>query len=206
MMEKQELVSGYFDADGNLHLVGKFGAEMVIEPGGSVVPPPSNGGSNGGGNEAYVETTLTWKRQGANPATNPAHKHPAIGDGEFVATYIRHGEMITLDFTITIGSNTELGVGPDGKGWYFTPDDESIKPDFTDPKTLQTPGILSIWINDNHIDRTGACKWSKNVGSGIDGILFNLDQLIYPISEDYPRVWPTGTKFRAQISYRAAIP
>jgi hypothetical protein len=196
-MDKQEVVSGYFDSEGKLHLVGKFGAEIVLDPGGSTPTP--------GGGEVYKPTTVTWKRQGANPATNPQHRHPSIGNGELTASYIRHGEKVTLDILLVVGSGTDLGNGPSGKGWYFFPDDAALKPDFTDPLTKPVPGHLAIWVNDNHVDRSGHSKWSKNVGSGIDGILLNLDEAIYPVSESYPRSWPTGTSFRIQIQYRVAL-
>ena len=200
-MEKQELVSGYFDEDGNLHLVGKFGAERVFVEG--------NGNGNGEvpvvSKELYKATTITWKRQGANPVERPSDRHPLVGNGSLTASYIRHGEKVTLDILLEIGSTTDLGSGPSGKGWYFIVDDDTLKPDFTSPLTKPVPGHLAIWVNDNHLDRSGHCKWSKNVGSGIDGILLNLDEAIYPVSEDYPRSWPPGTTFRIQIQYRVAL-
>jgi len=105
-----------------------------------------------------------------------------------------------LYFTIEIFDTSKLGSGPNGKGWYFSPVQDFLKPDF-DRGSTQSTGTFQLWVNDGHVDIVGGCKWSRNVGSGIDGILLNIDKGSQPVSESYPRMWPKGSKIRVKINY-----
>ena len=191
---------GYFPDENTAVLEGNYGAKLLVS-GGS-----SNGGTTPQGTLILRqgELQLVWKRAGSTSHPQPAGyvmedaRYRQIGDPT-------QGFDTTLEWTITIVNSGALGSGPNGKGWYFYPAQEFLKPDF-DLGSGQVPGDMQIWVNDGHVDIVGGCKWSRNVGSGIDGILLNKDGGSQPISEDYPRILPNGSKIRVQINYWVPAP
>lgn len=195
--------AGWFPKEGEIELEGYEGARIRLAEGGS---------PNGGGSVEcpiifeHGVTTLVWKRQGTNFDVNPGHKHPDISKQTSKISFTKIGKAdigyeVTFDFEITIDDPSALGVGPSAKGWYFVPSRDDLKPNFDNSASIQRPGSFQMWVNDGHIDIVGGCKWSRNVGSGIDGILLNVDDGKYPVSETYPRSWPKGSKMRVVISH-----
>jgi hypothetical protein len=190
--------AGYFPEEGSAILEGQFGATLQLPGGGPVIP-------SGGVEFKRGILQLVWKRAGStdHPQWTSSTLHESqyrqIGTPEA-------GYDTTLEFMfetlVTPGrvDYAQLGSGPNGKGWYFYPNQDFLKPDFT-KGSVQSVGNMQIWVNDGHRDFVGGCKWSKNVGSGIDGFTLNLNNGVNPVSENYPRTWPAGTKFRAQINY-----
>ena len=187
---------GFFPEEGKVIIEGYHGAKIELTAGES---PNGNGNSSEGLKLTSGILLLVWKRAGStdHPKNDSAvlqdSRYRQIGSPEI-------GYDTTLEFTIEIVDPSGLGSGPNGKGWYFYPDQAFLKPNF-DRGSAQSTGTMQIWINDGHKDIVGGCKWSRNVGSGIDGFILNIDGGVQPISENYPRSWPAGSKIRVQINY-----
>ena len=187
--------AGYFPEEGRVILEGYTGAWLAI----SGLGDTDNGNQTGGIVQRVGALELFWKRAGSSD-------HPAIGrqnlqDAIYRQTgYPEIGFDTKIEFTIEILDPQALGSGPSGKGWYFYPALDILKPNF-DRGSAQSTGTFQLWVNDGHKDIVGGCKWSRNVGSGIDGILLNIDRGTQPVSENYPLTWPKGSKIRVGIDY-----
>ena len=194
--------AGYFPEEGKVIIQGYYGARLELPTGETPEPSPIPA------SEIMLlvgPLLLVWKRAGS--VDHPRLDLQNLED----ARYRQIGSSLagwdtTIEFTLELLSPTlelpinGLGSGPNGKGWYFYPVENFLKPDFNNG-SVQSVGSMQIWINDGHRDLVGGCKWSKNVGSGIDGILLTYDGGHQPISENYPRTWPKGSKIRVQINY-----
>jgi hypothetical protein len=185
---------GWFISENEVELEGYYGARIRLKSG--QAPSPN-------GNSSLVmrqgALAIEWKRAGSSDHPNLAAQN-LINPRFFQIGEVDVGFQTTIEFMIEIKDPSALGSGPNGKGWYFTPLQDFLKPDF-DNGSGETVGDFQMWVNDGHVDIVGGSKWSRNVGSGIDGILLNTNMGIQPVSENYPRRWPTGSKFRVQISY-----
>ncbi len=189
--------AGWFISEDEVELEGYTGARIRLKSG----QGPSPNGSNCECKLKIRQGALQieWKRAGSSD-------HPDLGAQNLInPRYFQIGEdavgfQTTIEFMIEITDPSALGSGPNGKGWYFNPVQDFLKPNF-DKGSGETVGEFQMWVNDGHVDIVGGSKWSRNVGSGFDGILLNIDDGIQPISENYPRLWPIGSKFRVQISY-----
>ncbi len=187
--------AGYFPSEGTAVIQGSMGAKLVISGQGN--PDPSVPVSQLVMREGALD--IVWKRAGST-----AHPTLAMQNLED-AHYSQIGDpavgfITRIDFTIEILNPAFLGSGGEGKGWYFYPALDVLKPDF-EKGSSQSTGTFQLWVNDRSFDFVGGSKWSKNVGSGIDGILLTLNDGDQPISEFWPRKWPKGSKIRVGISY-----
>ncbi len=188
--------AGWFISENEVELEGYTGARIRLT---------SEQSPNGGGTcECKLimrqgPLAIEWKRAGSSNHPNLAAQN-LINPRYFQVGEVAVGFQTTIEFMIEIKDPSELGSGPNGKGWYFNPVQDFLKPDF-DNGSGETVGSFQLWINDGHMDIVGGAKWSRNVGSGKDGILLNTDEGIQPVSEMYPRTWPIGSKIRIQISY-----
>jgi hypothetical protein len=186
---------GYFPDKDTAILEGQHGARLEIK---AAAP---NGNTNPSDGIALITGPLpmTWKRAGST--NHPSSDSYVVND----AIYRQIGNPkvgydTTIEFTIEIIDPSKLGSGPNGKGWYFYPSQEFLRPNF-DKGSAQSTGTMQIWVNDGHKDIVGGCKWSRNVGSGIDGILLTINGGVQPVSESYPRTLPKGSKLRVKINY-----
>ncbi len=189
--------AGFIPEPGMAVIQGYHGAEVVLTEGNT---PQPNGNSMTVIRRGVLQ--IEWKRAGSSD-------HPQISAQTLInPRYFQVGEddlgfQTTIDFMIEIKDPRipeGLGSGPNGKGWYFFPVQEFLKPDF-DRGSGEVVGDFQMWVNDGHVDIVGGSKWSRNVGSGIDGILLNIDGGDQPVAENYPRTWPVGSKLRVQIEY-----
>lgn len=191
--------AGWFPKEGEVELEGYQGAKIRLIEGQS---------SNGGGTcdckliMRQGVLAIEWKRAGSSDHPNLAAQN-LINPRFFQIGEADVGFQTTIEFMIAIKDPRipeGLGSGPNGKGWYFNPVQDFLKPDF-DKGSSETVGDFQLWVNDGHVDIVGGAKWSRNVGSGFDGILLNIDDRIQPVSENYPRLWPVGSKIRVKIDY-----
>jgi hypothetical protein len=192
--------AGYIPEEGKVIIEGYYGAKVELTE--NQGPNP-----NGGSCECKLimrqgSLAIEWKRAGSSDHPDLA-KQNLINPRFFQIGEVDVGFQTTIEFMIEFKDTRVpegLGSGPNGKGWYFNPAQDFLKPDF-DKGSGETVGDFQLWVNDGHVDVVGGAKWSRNVGSGFDGILLNVDDGIQPVSENYPRLWPVGSKIRVQISY-----
>jgi len=170
--------------------------------------PGGNGGTPGNGNGGslpipdFKPFELTWKQKGTS-------NHPRIGGGTLAASAFVLGHFCHIEAHLLMGvigdepGQTFLGGDSDSRFWYFIVP-ELLAPDFNDPKSIECAGAsLHVYPNIDNKQYDGSCYWTKNVGSGIDGIrlsLNNSDQRYHLGPTTI--TWNGGSHFRFSISYR----
>ena len=163
-------------------------------------------GGNGGGIAIpdYKNILIIWKQKGTSD-------HPQIKNGKITASAFVLGHFANVDVKVHFGSETYFGGSADGGAfWYFQLPPE-LMPDFTDPKTQESTGSFHAY-RSSELLMDGTCYWTKNVGSGIDGIKLSAN-MRYDIG---PKsiTWmgrstadgsPDGDSLRFSINYRRGV-
>ncbi len=164
-------------------------------------PGGSNGGNGGNGSlpvPDWKETELLWKQKGTSA-------HPKIMDGTFQASAFVLGHLAIITAKLTFGPETTLGGDTQERYWFFQPVDEKLLPDFDNPKTIESTLGFHAWHDDNNQQFDGSAYWTKNVGSGIDGIRLSRDgsDSRYEVG---PKTvaWKSGDSIRFTVIYRRA--
>ena len=146
-------------------------------------PPPPNGG---GGSWAYIP--MAWKAKGTSI-------HPDVGSGDLTGRYFRLGNFVHLQVHLQLADDTQFGAS--APFYYFQPGEE-IAPDFDGP-ALEAVGVANLYASGRGPEHVGICKWSKNVGSGIDGIRVVFGDSEF--SQNHPVVLRTGDRLRLSLPY-----
>jgi len=188
------------------------GVLFLVDRNGKVQPFPSsgNGGTPGNGGNGgslpipdFKPFELTWKQKGTSD-------HPRLGNqGELLASAFVIGHFCHIEAKLNFGpvgykpGDTYLGGDDDNRFWFFQVP-EILAPDFEDPKTIECAGAsVHIYENvANHQD-DGSCYWTKNVGSGIDGIRLSINDTDQRYHVGPTTInWNGGSHIRFSISYR----
>ena len=161
-MDKESVISLYFDECGMPTAVGKYGRVIVLNSGGSITPPPP---TNGG--VPYEEFTLTsptdmiLKRVGTST-------HPTNYWIDGLAEKI--GRRVIMDLRLYFLNGFTPGSGSDE--WWLDLLTPELKPDFNDDTSLESVGTYILYGEPGPVRKIGVVYWTKNVGSGKDGIQF----------------------------------
>ena len=171
----------------------QVGNELRPWPGGS-------GGGNGGSLPVpdWRPIMMEWKQKGTSA-------HPKIMDGTFKASAFVLGHLAIITAKLTFGPNTTMGGDTQNRYWYFQPVDPKLAPDFTNLKTVEATSSFHAWHDDNNLQLDGSCYWTKNVGSGIDGIRLSRDASDSQFEVGPKTVaWKSGDSIRFTVIYRRA--
>ena len=174
------------------------GSEVIPWPGGS-----GNGGNGGNGGVLptpdFKATQLIWKQKGTGD-------HPRVEDGSLQASAFVLGHLAIITAELTFGPNTYQGGDSLQRYWYFQPADPRLAPDFTNLKTIEAVGSgFHAWHDENNLQLDGSAYWTKNVGSGIDGIRLSRDSTDSQFQVG-PKTtnWKSGDSIRFTVIYRRA--
>ena len=164
-----------YDGDGKY--LGQYLLSDVPEP------PPSNGGEQ----IPYSEGIATVILKNAGSLSHPAGY-------QCDAEYTKIGRRVFLDIRLYMLSTWDSGSGGD-EFWLDVDGPAEILPDF-DGASLESAGVFHAW-GGRILE--GNAYWSRNVGSGLDGIrVTNNEQ---HVSRSHPKVWANGDHWRITIDY-----
>lgn len=141
---------------------------------------------------------VEWKIKGSS-------HHPQVNsDGDLTGRVQEFGDTVILWIFLRIGDDTFLGTsGSPRPMWYFQVPDDLMPAFYTSENpdergdSVECVGSLGVWTNDKG-EQVGKIKWTKNTGSGKDGMFMVVDGVeLGPTSHS----WKSGDKIRATISY-----
>jgi len=183
-MAKEQVVSMFFDDDGRPIAVGRYGKTVDLLPG-EVTPddptPPF---------ELYKEYTFSHNTLQLKRASTS--NHPTNYWIDVHAEKI--GRRVIMDARIYFLEGFYPGDGNDE--WWMDLFLEEIKPDFENDISLETVGTYLCDKEPGAARQYGTVYWTRNVGSGKDGIKF------------YPRLdgeYAKTDHVRISLSWRAKV-
>jgi hypothetical protein len=192
-----------------MFIMGNLPIEIEYDDGGyftgkirlSVEPIPNGGGIAIPDYKELPPGSIIWKQKGTTD-------HPRIENGLITASAFVLGHFAHVEVKIHFGKETYLGGNQASEAfWYFQlPAD--LMPDFNDPKTMEATGSFHAYRSGEQM-MDGSSYWTRNVGSGIDGIKLsaNMRYDIGPKSctwacRSLANGLPDGDSLRFSINYR----
>ena len=148
--------------------------------------PNGNGGEPNG--VPYSEGHAIVNLKNAGSLAHPSG-YSSIG------YYEKIGRRVFLDIRIWMQADWDAGSGGD-EFWLDLEGPDEIVPDFTVNGCLESTGTFHGWGN---AILEGNAYWSKNVGSGLDGI--RVTHAGIHVSKNYPVIWGNGHHWRITLSY-----
>ncbi len=113
----------------------------------------------------------------------------------FETYYTKVGRKVNLDIRLFFDADYSPGSGGD-EFWIDLDGPDKILPDFNVEGCLESVGVFHAWHGGM---LEGNAYWSKNVGSGLDGIRMTYGG--EHIAKNYPYVWGASDHWRISIAY-----
>jgi hypothetical protein len=141
-----------------------------------------------GGSFPYSEGKASVVLKNAGASSHPFNY-------SHVSWYTKIGRRVFLDIRVFMLKDFNGGSGGD-EFWLDLEGPEEIVPDFTKAGCLENAGTFHAWGGKLLV---GDSYWSKNVGSGLDGIRMTCSNA--HISKKFPVEWGPGDHWRISINY-----